>query len=221
MISAAALAAYTVAISFGLPRAITAVRRLAGHPRLAMTVWLTACASAVVSAVLAGLQLAAPVHGIGDELAALVTACGELLAGHALTDGPRTLATAAGLLIACAVVVRTVLGVGGALARARRERAAHGGAVRLVARHDPRLGAYVVDHAEAAAYCVPGRDALIVITTGALDALTPAQVAAVLAHERAHVAGRHHLLLAVAHGLARAFPTPLFVRAAAEVTRLV
>jgi beta-lactamase regulating signal transducer with metallopeptidase domain len=43
----------------------------------------------------------------------------------------------------------------------------------------------------------------------------------VLAHERAHLAGRHHLLLAATRSLAAVAPAvPLFARGASEVARL-
>jgi beta-lactamase regulating signal transducer with metallopeptidase domain len=43
----------------------------------------------------------------------------------------------------------------------------------------------------------------------------------VLAHERAHLAGRHHLLIALSRGLAAVFPAvPLFARGAENVARL-
>ena len=75
--------------------------------------------------------------------------------------------------------------------------------------------------ARPAAYCVPGRPAAIVLTSAALAVLDPGQLTAVLAHERAHLAGRHHLLIALTRGLAAAFPgVPLFTRAPAEVARL-
>ena len=42
-----------------------------------------------------------------------------------------------------------------------------------------------------------------------------------LAHERAHLAGRHHLLIALSRGLAASFPAvPLFARGQDEVARL-
>ena len=42
-----------------------------------------------------------------------------------------------------------------------------------------------------------------------------------LAHERAHLAGRHHLLIALTRALAATFPgVPLFTRAPAEVARM-
>ncbi len=46
------------------------------------------------------------------------------------------------------------------------------------------------------AFALPGRTGRIVVTTGMLRALTPGERAALLAHERAHLTGRHHLFLA-------------------------
>lgn len=60
------------------------------------------------------------------------------------------------------------------------------------------------------------------VTTGALRVLDDAQLAAVVAHERAHLAERHDLALAWSAALARAFPRlPLFRDVEAEVARLV
>lgn len=88
---------------------------------------------------------------------------------------------------------------------------------------DGRMGAHtvVLDDPRPAAYCVTGRPAAIVVTTGALAVLEPPQLAAVLSHERAHLAGCHHALLLLTRGLTAAFPgVPLFIRGAAEVARL-
>lgn len=46
------------------------------------------------------------------------------------------------------------------------------------------------------AYALPGRPGRIVVTTGMLRALGPAEREALLAHERAHLTGRHHVFLA-------------------------
>jgi len=85
-----------------------------------------------------------------------------------------------------------------------------------------RGGATVVlDASEPAAYCVPGRPAAIVLTSGALAVLDRAQLTAVLAHERAHLAARHQLLISLTCGLAAGFPgVPLFTRGPAKVARL-
>jgi Zn-dependent protease with chaperone function len=62
----------------------------------------------------------------------------------------------------------------------------------------------------------------VVLTTGALQALDPCQLDAVLAHERAHLAGHHHRLLAMARIARQVLPfMPLMRDADAQVTRLV
>ncbi|MFD7427144.1 M56 family metallopeptidase [Streptomyces sp. NPDC059818] len=66
------------------------------------------------------------------------------------------------------------------------------------------------------AYALPGRPGSpgrIVVTTGMLHALEPAERDALLAHERAHLTGRHHLYLAVAELSARCHPALRALRA--------
>jgi bla regulator protein blaR1 len=79
--------------------------------------------------------------------------------------------------------------------------------LRLLAHGDPKVpGALVVDHPVAAAYCVPGLRSKIVISVGTLNLLDQAELAAVLAHERAHLRARHDLVLLPFGALVRAFP---------------
>ncbi len=109
--------------------------------------------------------------------------------------------------------------VGRVLARRRGEYAAMLAAVGCQ-RAD--LGATVVDCPVPAAFVVPGRPGGVVVTTGTLQVLPAEQVAAVLAHERAHAAGRHQLLADVAGLLAAAVPTAaVFVHAHEQIDRLV
>lgn len=71
-------------------------------------------------------------------------------------------------------------------------------AVRILAAHTP------------VAYCIPRRrDARVVISQGAVDALDDDALQAVLEHERAHVRTRHDLVLEAFGVLHRAFPRPL------------
>ena len=111
---------------------------------------------------------------------------------------------------------------GRSLRRASVRTRAHAEAARITGQ---RFGAgnpaFVLDATQPAVYCVPGRPATIVLTTGALAVLGPDQLTAVLAHERAHLAGRHHLLLAVTRSLAAVAPVvPLFARGTGAVARL-
>ncbi|MGR6918110.1 M48 family metalloprotease [[Actinomadura] parvosata] len=79
------------------------------------------------------------------------------------------------------------------LLRARCERRRHADAPALLGQHDHELDAVVADYEERLACCLPGRKGHAVITTGALRSPAPEQVATVLAHERAHLRGRHPL----------------------------
>jgi Zn-dependent protease with chaperone function len=60
---------------------------------------------------------------------------------------------------------------------------------------------WVVPTPDRAVYSLPTRRARIVISQGALDALSGDQLTAVLAHERAHIDQRHHALLWALHSL--------------------
>jgi Zn-dependent protease with chaperone function len=104
-----------------------------------------------------------------------------------------------------------------------RDRRRHRALLSLLAHGDPKVpGALVVDHPAAAAYCVPGLRSQIVISAGALDLLDQAELAAVLAHERAHIRERHDLVLLPFTALSRAFPWAASVhRARATVALLI
>lgn len=93
-----------------------------------------------------------------------------------------------------------------AAASVLRARQRHRVLLSLLARGDPKVpGALVVDHPAAAAYCLPGLRPEIVFSAGALDLLDADELAAVLAHERAHLRERHDLVLLPFLALLRAF----------------
>jgi hypothetical protein len=127
-----------------------------------------------------------------------------------------------GLTLAGAVLARTAVTATTYLRATGRQASRHAQTARLVGNPDPALGAVLVDHSQPAAYCVAGRHPTVVLTTGALAALDQGQLDAVLAHERAHLAGRHHRLLAMARIGRQVLPfLPLMPDADAQVARLV
>jgi Zn-dependent protease with chaperone function len=72
------------------------------------------------------------------------------------------------------------------------------------------------------AYCLGGLPGTVVVTSAAVAALDRHHPDAVLAHERAHLAGRHHLLLGITRALAASLPRlRLFTVAHKEVARLL
>ncbi len=113
----------------------------------------------------------------------------------------------ASLTMAVALLALLCWVLAAACTTALRTRRRHRALLALLARGDPKVpGALVLDHPAAAAYCVPGLRSRIVISAGTLDLLDQAELAAVLAHERAHVRERHDLVLLPFTALCRAFP---------------
>jgi Zn-dependent protease with chaperone function len=96
----------------------------------------------------------------------------------------------------------------------RRERAPHMEQLRLLAAQAPPDEPLWVRDDRPLAMSVSGRPGIIVMSDTLRHRLTPAAVAATLEHERAHLRGRHHLLVAVAETLASALPVVPLLRAA-------
>ncbi|MFF5757417.1 M56 family metallopeptidase [Streptomyces longwoodensis] len=221
MIVAAILFAYAVLLCTLAPRLLRGAGWAERAPRLGIVVWQVLGASALTAAVLAGLALTVPTVRVSADLASVLQACVMALTAQYASPGGAA-AGAAGAVLALAALGRTAWCAGGALLRIRSERREHREVLDMVGRTDPVRGVVVLDHDEAAAYCLPGRHRRTVITTGALRTLDDDQLEAVLAHERAHQAERHDAVLAWAQTLARAFPRmPLFRTAEAEIARLV
>ncbi|HLQ56684.1 MAG TPA: M56 family metallopeptidase, partial [Streptosporangiaceae bacterium] len=121
-----------------------------------------------------------------------------------------------------AVVARTAFTAVTHCRAAGRQALRHAQTARLVGRPEPALGAVLVEHSQPAAYCVAGRHPTVILTTAAVQTLDPGQLDAVLAHERAHLTGRHHRLLGLARIGRQVLPfLPLMRDADEHVARLV
>lgn len=190
-------------------------------PRLGIFAWQALSGSVVGSAVLAGLALALPETPLSADLAALLTACADALRSHYATPGGAAASVAGGLL-AVAVAGRVVCCLIARLMSSYQQRRRQLDALAL-AHHGPGdREVLIVDHPVPAAYCLSGRRERIVVTTGAVAALECDQLKAVLAHERAHLDGKHDLLLVISEALRRAFPRlRVFRDAHAAMARLV
>jgi Zn-dependent protease with chaperone function len=182
--------------------------------------WFAVTGSAVVSVILGGLALLVPTVRVSADLGRLLTACVMALRAQYAHPGGAA-AAGVGAVLALAVAGRVSWCVAATMASAARARRRHRFQLLVAARTAPGLGALVIDHDEPAAWCLPGQRTPAVLTSGAVAALGEAQLAAVLAHERAHQRGRHHLLVSLAGALASAFPrVPAFGHARQQVARL-
>ncbi len=217
--AAALLLVYAVAMASAgtrwLPRASWPLRT----PRTGIAAWQAATLSVATSAIAAGLILAVPCIRFSTAPASL-RACLSLMRDQYATL-PGAIAGISGSMLALGVLGRITWCAVAAMTSARRRRAGHDDALTLIARPAPIPEVSIIDDDRPAVYCVPGRRR-IVMTSGALRCLDSRQLDAVLAHERAHLAERHHLVLTSAAALTRAFPAIRFFAAAAlQVSDLV
>ena len=190
-------------------------------PLLAIVTYLVAAWSVAAALGLGGLTLAIHATALAGGLSSLIGACVLRLRDAYATPGG-AVAAGFGLTLTGAVAARTAVAAITHLRAVRRHALQHAEAARLVGRREPTLGAVLVDHAQPAAYCVAGPQPTVIVTTGALEALDPGQLDAVLAHERAHLAYHHHRLLAIARIAAQVLPfIPLTRDAATQIARLI
>ncbi|MET9401186.1 M56 family metallopeptidase [Kitasatospora sp. NPDC002965] len=217
MTSTALLAAYALLVGLAVPRLLRRARWPYRAPGLAVTLWLGLMASFVASLTLVVHHLVVPQAHLHRGVLGILHACG--VAG---TAGLGTAVDSAQMAAPLAVALWPAGWFAAVVLRARRHRRRHGAMLDLVARREPGLAATVLDHGTPAVYCLPGRSRRIVLTSGALKALTPPQLQAVLAHERAHLNGRHHLVTGAADAFTRAYPgLPLAIGARAEIATLL
>lgn len=220
MRAAAALAAYALAIAWCAPVPLARLTARGASARLGLATWLAVMTSALVSA---GLALAFLIRTLRAGWPHLTLAVCQEVAGSACTpviyrSALYELGLAALVAIATLASLSAAWRCGRKVQRARRQTAEHGHAVRIVGSRLPGTGAVILEDSRPAAYCAAGT---IVVTRGTLGVLDGEQLAAVLAHERAHLSGRHHPIALAVRGLAATFPgVPLFDRGLDEVTRL-
>ncbi|MGC4945091.1 M56 family metallopeptidase [Streptomyces sp. DT224] len=198
MNAAPALLGYAAAVGTLAPRIMARSSWPHRAPALAVTVWLTLACSFSLCLALGALHLASPhthLHGI-------IYTCRVALG----IDAPSsTRANYAGYVGAGAVGAALVVTFTICVRRARAIRKRHRRVLDLVGRRSAVLGATVLEHAAPTAYCLPGYRPRIVVSRGAVELLSSKQLGAVLEHERAHIAGRHHLLLAASQAFAAVF----------------
>jgi Zn-dependent protease with chaperone function len=218
---AAVLAAYAAFAGLHGGSLLRRGRWASRAPLPGIIIWVTAAWSVIVAIVLAGVSLAVGSTAIGGQLSYLIGACVIRLRSAYATPGGRSVAWA-GLIAAAIILAWAALAVVRYLGTDRRRALRHAEAARMVGQREPALGAVLVEHAVPAAYSISSRPPTVVVTSGALRVLDAAQLAAVLAHEHAHLRAHHHLLQALAKTARRTAPfLPLLRDAEVQVATLI
>lgn len=194
------LAALAIVLAGPVPWALTHLPTLRRTPRAAMVLWQSVALAGVLAALGAGLSLVTSRLDGGTSIRA-----------YAVTAVP--------LVLTGLVLARLLLSghrVGTDLRVLRRR---HRQLVDLLA--EDRDGVHVLEHRAPTAYCLPGLRPRVVVSSGTVETLTPDELAAVLAHERAHVRARHDLVLEAFTVLQQAFPAVVTSRQALDEVRLL
>jgi Zn-dependent protease with chaperone function len=186
--AATALLLLGVLLAEPVSRLLASARWPARDPVGALLLWQAVGLAGGLALLGAGLTWG--VGPLGDSLPAAVTA---LPAG-----GWRHLSIAhlvvLGLTGALAARLLGVLGL--AVLRTLRSRRRHRDLLDVLATPWPAMvGARVLAHPLPLAYCLPGPRSRLVLSEGILTTLTEPELAAVLAHERAHLRERHDLVV--------------------------
>lgn len=221
--AAVCLLLYSLAVVVIVPGLLVRLTRSGAAPWLAIAAWLTAIVSVLASWLIAAGLLVVALARNRDQPTRIASACFAAMRQVAAgSSGPLLQATLLALTAAATGAVG-ILGwrLGRSMWRAREASHQHAADARIIGRRVAGLDAVVVDGPERIAYSVAGRPDTIVVTSAALDALDEQHLDAVLAHERAHLTGRHHMMLSLTRGLAAALPrVGLFSTGAREIARL-
>ena len=187
MVTPVVLGVLAVLLAGPLPWLLSRWARLRRTPAAAMLLWQSTALAAVLAALGAGVAL------VTDRLWEPPVAATDVVVAS-LAGG-----------VTLVVLVRLLLSGHRTGTDLRRMRRLHRERVDLVARVDG--GVSVLEHDLPVAYCVPGMSgSRIVVSRSTLTRLAPAELSAVLEHERSHLRARHDLVLEAFSVLHLAFP---------------
>lgn len=222
MTSALALVVSALLVGWFAPRHLRRVDLRRRDPMPVIVAWLLAIGGFLLAGAVGVLLLIAPDHGSIAGLVALLQQCwASLLHGSPPTTEVVLGVLGAGVLLAGLVRFAIVLVTD--VRRIRGVRREQLSTVRLAARRDDHCPRTLwLAHERPLAFSFAGNPGVIVATEGLKRHLSAESAAAVLTHERAHLRGRHHLLIMVIDAARRTLPfVPLFREAPGALRELV
>ncbi|WP_433872543.1 M56 family metallopeptidase [Saccharopolyspora sp. CA-218241] len=200
------------------PVYLRALLRPRVRPGIALAGWVASPLVAIGAAITGAALLVVPDGASVDGLIGMARSCVNVVHGDPAAWG--YVARLGGAALVAAAVLRVLVVAAGIVRKEAALRRRHLTAVRLLSGEDPDSRVLWLDQAVPVAYSIGGRHGAIVATTGVRH-LAPEAREAVLAHERAHLSGRHHALVRLVTALAKALPfVPLF-RAAHPAVRVL
>ncbi|WP_306204356.1 M56 family metallopeptidase [Actinoplanes sp. RD1] len=202
------LGALGLTLSLLVPGWLARARWTSRAPGAAIVLWQAITLTGILCAL--GVALAGP-QELVDEL------------GSGRPVGSAALIFA--LAVATLIIVRLLVSLVRVSLRSRARRARHRMLVDLLdsatGRDELPAELRILDGPLPFAYCVPGRSPRVVLSGSALKVLDERQVAAVIAHEQAHLRQRHELVMESFTAFYRAVPRPLRSRVPLEAVHLL
>ena len=215
--TAASLAVLAALLAWPVPALLARARWPRRDPLVALVCWQAIGLAGGLSMIGALL-----VHGLAPWGHSLPEAVRSVVTAHPATDPVRgdhwVALTLAGVLASELLGVLLLSWV-----RTARTRRRHRELLELVVRPSAELpDTRLLEHPAPVAFCIPGARPLLVLSSGMVAELDGDQLAAVVAHERAHLREHHHLLLLPFVAWEAALPVlPAAGRAHAAVRELV
>ena len=182
-------------------------------PTVLLTGWILSTVGLVASTVatVSLLTLPADEHPAAG-IFALAGGCWSALSSGSVPGWREALAASS--VVGTAVLLLRLGWAVSARLRRRRAQAPHVAQLRMLASGRPSSEPLWVRDDRPLAMSIGGRPGVIVMSDGLRRCLPPEAVTAALEHERAHLRGRHHVLVAVAEVLGSALPVCPLLRAA-------
>lgn len=215
--TAVSLAVLAALLAWPVPALLSRARWPRRDPLVALVCWQAIGLAGGLSIIGALL-----VHGLAPWGASLPEAAWSLLTLDPATNpvrGDHWVALTLAAVLAVELVGVLLL----SWVRTTRTRRRHRALLELVVQPSESLpDAGLLEHPAPVAFCIPGARPLLVLSSGMVAELDDGQLAAVVAHERAHLKEHHHLLLLPFVAWEAALPVlPAAGRAHAAVRELV
>ena len=212
--SALAFTLLALALTGPIPAALARAAWPMRAPRAAIVLWQSIAMAAVLSAFSAGLAIASPLLLRGGAWPGA--------GGATAADWTLWLVSLAVFGVTLVIGARLITAVLAVAIGTRRRRARHRMVVDLLGQCRHGLGdVRVLAVDEPLAYCLPGIRGMVVLSEGALATLSPAEVSAILRHERTHLRARHDLVLEAFIAVHTAFPRLVRSGSALHAVRLL
>ncbi|AWB86627.1 M56 family metallopeptidase [Mycetocola zhujimingii] len=215
------LAALALTLAWPVPLALSRARWTARAPGTALVLWQSIALAGGLSMI--GSLVTYGLIPFGDNLIdGGIRLINHLFAGTLPTGAtlPQMFALCLAVLLTGHLLLNLVL----TAVRSERQRKRHLSLVNLLsAPLEGNPGTRVIDHPSPVAYCLAGTSSSVtVLSEGLLALLDHDQLRAVIAHERAHLAQQHHLVLIAFKSWHSALPWfPIANRAENAVALLV